>query len=241
MPNTTAAGAFWEGVLDFVFPKRCVGCGDWDTFLCAVCEAGVKRLQPPLCLLCGDEMPAGTDTRGICYDCVASPPAFLDGARSTFVFGGAIREAVHALKYEGVTAIAPLFAGPLAGTIQDTRWQPSLLVPVPLHPSRRRERGYNQAEELARAAGRVLALPVDTGRLRRLRATGTQTHLGRGDRQTNVRGAFAWEGDRLDGQRIVLIDDVMTSGATFAAGAEACLAVGATEVSVLMLARVARD
>jgi ComF family protein len=144
---------------------------------------------------------------------------------------------IHRFKYEGYFALGrPLAALMIAAW---PRWQspPDLILPIPLHDRRRRQRGYNQSELLARPLGQALGIPVETASLRRTRPTIPQVGLGPDERRENVRGAFA-AGPGVAGRRVLLIDDVLTTGATMSAAAEALLAAGAAGVAAYCLARV---
>ena len=150
---------------------------------------------------------------------------------------GAIREAVHALKYRGVRALAPTLGGLLADYVTREAVPVDTLVPVPLHPRRERSRGYNQSALLAQAMGEVLDVPVESGALRRLRQTPTQaSSVGEDERRSNVSGAFEAEAGLVRGRRMVVIDDVCTTGATLEACAMALRSAGAASVWGLTLA-----
>jgi ComF family protein len=142
-------------------------------------------------------------------------------------FGGTAREAVHVLKYHGRFAIGGLLGTLMAQAAVDT--EADIVVPVPLHTSRKRERGYDQAALLARALARELKVPCETDRLRRTRPTAQQATLQADERHANVAGAFEATG-RLDGSSVLLVDDVMTTGATMSAAAVGLTDAGASRV-----------
>ncbi|MBI4497089.1 MAG: ComF family protein [Chloroflexi bacterium] len=222
-------------LVDFVFPLRCVGCGAWDTLLCDRCRAGLPAIIPPCCPRCGVSQPDGPV--GVCATCLRTPLNFLDGVWSGYRFEGVIREAVHDLKYQGISALAEPLGTLLGGHVRERFPEATVLVPVPLHPSRLRERGYNQAALLARAVGQVAGLPVWAEALRRVRPTPSQTTLNALGRRQNVRGAFTCAAPAIAGQRVVLVDDVTTTVATLDACAAALKAAGVRSVWGCALAR----
>jgi competence protein ComFC len=219
--------------LDFLFPQWCVGCGKEGDFICASCRRSLPRIMPPVCPRCGKPQPSGI----LCPGCV-SWQADIDGIRSPFRFDGVIRQAIHQLKYRNLRALA----APLAGFLQDyliTNPIPGeVLVPVPLHQKRLRERGYNQSHLLARELGKLTNLPVVNNGLTRQKHTPAQARsLTVDDRRSNVADAFTCRDQRLKDKQVLLIDDVSTSGATLDACAAALKAAGATSVWGLVLAR----
>jgi ComF family protein len=165
------------------------------------------------------------------------PPAF-DGLRASFVYDATARELVHALKYQGVSALAPPMASFMAQTAQHEALAADIVVPVPLSGMRQRTRGYNQAEALARTLGRELGLPVRPAALRRRRHTPPQVRSrDAGERRRNVAGAFQGEGNEVAGRAVLLVDDVTTTGATLSACAGALRQAGAGAVWALAFAR----
>jgi ComF family protein len=166
--------------------------------------------------------------------------AQLDWVRAAYPFAGALREAIHRFKYGKERArAAPLAAAcvPLLDQLpRNISQSPPLLIPVPLSAARRRERGYNQAEALARALGAECAWPLSTA-LARIRATPPQVGLTPTARRANVRDAFAWQGESLAGRPVLLIDDVLTTGATANECAAVLKAAGAAWVGLLTVAR----
>lgn len=216
---------------DVVFPPQCGGCGARGVWLCSACRAALRPVPEPLCPRCGRSLP------GSLGPCVhpADWPAGLT-VRGLFVFEGPILESIHCYKYRDEHARAgSLAALLLEGAVLD-RDAFDLVAHVPLHPSRRRARGYDQAQLLARQVGRALSLPVAEG-LHRVMYARPQVGLDYEARQENVRGAFAWRGAPLAGARVLLIDDVLTTGATLRAAAEPLLEAGASSVAGLALAR----
>jgi ComF family protein len=205
--------------------------------VCAECWRSILPITPPLCDGCGDPL-ASWRVLGqafpLCPRCRRSRRA-VDRARAIGEYDGALREIIHALKYDGRRSLA----APLAALMRDrgaevlagAQW----VVPVPLHASRTRDRGFNQAADLAR----LLGLPVCRA-LARVRATPAQTALPAAQRHRNVRGAFGptREADRLREATVVLIDDVSTTGATLDACARALKTAGVFEVRALTAARV---
>jgi ComF family protein len=219
-------------MLDLLLPPRCAGCGERESWLCPACAAGLAPLGDRRCRLCA--APLGGDVT-LCADCYRDPPP-LERVQAAFRHEGLARELVLDLKYRGHRHLAPVLGELLAASAPRAVEGVDGLVPVPLHPQRRRERGFNQSELLAEELGRRLRLPLVASSLRRTRDTAQQTGLSPGERRANVRGAFAVEG-RLDGQRLLLVDDVCTTGATLYACARALRGAGAAAVAAAVFTR----
>jgi ComF family protein len=219
--------------LDLLFPPRCVGCGEQGAFLCPACVEAMPRALPPRCPLCWQPQRRGE----MCGRCSQTCPAF-EGARSLYLFQGPVREAVHALKYNHLSALARPMAAPMAAYLEAEALAVDIVVPVPLFGRRQRLRGYNQSALLAREVGRLLGLPLAERGLARRRDTLPQARSVDAEaRRRNVAGAFVGEKRRVEGRRVLLIDDVMTTGATLDACAQALRQAGATSVWALTFAR----
>lgn len=214
-----------HALLDLLLPPRCPGCGFEGAILCETCRGPLSRrlTEPP----------------GYPLGMPVSMPQGLLQLEWCATYSGSVRSAIHALKYRGERRLVE----PLAGALAD-RWARAsvggeLVTWVPVHPSRRRERGFDQAEVLARAMARMLGLPV-LGCLERRRRTVAQHALGQRQRADNVGGVFAAATTALPDLRggwLVVIDDVMTTGATLSGCAQALLSAGATGVSAITVAR----
>lgn len=215
--------------IETVYPRRCAGCGRRGSWVCLDCRAALTPFQPPWCDGCG--VPPNV---GPCRCDVASPT--IRGARAVAPFAGWLRSAILDFKYRDERARADHLGGDLAAVVRRIG-AVDALVPVPLHPSRERRRGYNQAALLAARVGTLTGSPtLDV--LRRSKPTVQQVGLVAEDRRRNVKDAFSPRaGISLDGARLVLIDDVMTTGSTAGACADALRDAGATEVWVATLAR----
>ena len=222
-----------EALLDLVFPPHCVGCGGGGSFLCPSCCVSLPHLTPPLCPKCGLPLARG----GPCPAC-ARTPLSIEGIRSPFLMEGLVRECVHHLKYRNLRALARPLGRLLADYLESSPLPADALVPVPLHRRRLRERGYNQAALLAREVARGTGLSLVDGSLVRRRDTPAQARSGSAaERRGNVEGAFACRDGRLKGKRVLLIDDVCTTGATLDACARALKEAGALSAWGLTLAR----
>jgi ComF family protein len=229
-----------RALLDLLFPPRCAGCGRRGAWLCAACAAQLAPLAPPWCARCG--IPLAGPGATLCPGCRVEGPFALDRARAAYAFREPIRAAIHRFKYEGERGRAAHLAAltvAAPGAADLHRAGPAgeaLIVPVPLDSARRRARGYNQSEELAREFAELWGRPLAT-ELARSRETRPQVGLDRLARRENVRGAFVWRGDPLVGCPVLLVDDVMTTGATAEECAAALKAAGARWVGVLTVAR----
>ncbi len=217
--------------LDLFFPRFCVGCGREGEFICPSCQKELARLTPPICPRCG--LPKEGEA---CADCLNLKA--IDGIRSPFKFEGVIREAIYQLKYGGVRALASPLGSLLYQFLLQNPLPVDILVPVPLHRKRLRERGYNQSSLLAKELGKLSNLKVVEGFLVRHRHTPPQAKtISAAERRNNVADAFTCVGGRLLGKRVLLIDDVATSGATLDFCAQALKEGGASSVWGLTLAR----
>jgi len=227
--------------LDLLFPPRCVACSKVGNWLCATCQSSIELVSPPICSLCGRPLPQSAQadhgvTEGLCARC-RMEPIKLDGIRSVAVHDGALRQAIHHLKYHHRHELAVTLGQILFGYWKKVDLAAELVVPVPLHASRQKERGYNQAALLARVLTERASLAFNEQHLIRTRATPPQVGLGARERKTNVQDAFAWAGPRLDSIGVLLVDDVCTTGATLEACALALRQAGAESVWALTLAR----
>jgi ComF family protein len=259
------AGAF-RACRQAVFPARCLECRDFMAeadrdgageeggrpdavallrpFFCTACLRGVMLLESPLCPRCGVMFKGRSGEDHLCGGCREQPPAFLK-ARAAFVYDRSLVDVIHCLKYKGKLQLA----APLGRLLHRTfvrHWRDErvdAILPVPLHGRRLRSRGFNQSELLVRRwkeepAGAPTP-PVLAGVLRRARATLPQAGLGRRARESNIRGAFAVRRpEAVDGRHLLLVDDVVTTGATAAEAARVLLKSGAARVDLLALARV---
>jgi ComF family protein len=189
----------------------------------------LASITPPFCPRCG--IPA-TAIEGPCGRCRTGETIF-DYARSAVFFNDTARELVHHLKYAGRVSLARPIGRILGQTIKEHDFSAAVVIPVPLHRKRERERGFNQAQLIAKA----LPLPVDTSILRRRKNTVTQTGLSRSERSRNLAGAFEVFGN-LKGQTVLVIDDVLTTGATMNEIAKTLKRAGANRVEVVTFARV---
>ena len=226
--------------LDLLLPLRCVGCSAEGRFICASCEAALPRLEGPYCRACARQAstPTSDDQAGnwLCSWCAMSP-LNVDGIRAPYTLAGAARQMVYELKYRGVKAGACDMGRLLAAFLEAGRVTADVLVPVPLHTRRKRNRGYNQAELLAKEVGMRSGISVDAALLRRTRNTTSQVTLrDRYTRRRNTEGAFECASS-LESSRVLLIDDVVTTGGTMSACADALRAAGANSVWGLAFAR----
>jgi ComF family protein len=232
-----------DAVLVVVLAPACAACEEPLQHptagpVCDRCWRSIVPLTPPLCDRCGDPLPAWRSASGRLAWCARCrrAPRWVDRGRAVGAYDGALRAIVHALKYDGRRSLAKPLAALMRERSADLLDGAAYVVPVPLHPSRRRHRGFNQAVDLARHIG----LPVVQA-LRRVRATATQTGLAAAQRHRNVRGAFATTAAAraLAGTTVLLIDDVSTTGATLDACARTLKEAGVAEVRALTAARTA--
>ena len=238
----SALGLAADAVLSVVLAPSCAACHellDHPTAgpVCHRCWQSILPITPPLCSRCADPLPSWRSISvplSLCPRCRRRPSP-ISCARAIGMYDGSLRAVIHALKYQGRRSLARPLAIMMRARGADVIADADFVVPVPLHPSRRRARGFNQAADLARHLGTPV-LPA----LRRVRATATQTGLPAARRHGNVRAAFALTraGQRVAGRRVVLIDDVSTTGATLDACARALKEAGVREVRALTAARV---
>jgi ComF family protein len=234
--------AFSSG-LDVLYPRHCEGCGassvGHNMHLCWDCLSQAVYVKDPFCSCCGDPVFGAVEHTFECSWCRRTHPSFLQ-ARSAVRFRGKVKELLHAFKYNNGCHLSGDLAGLLAGCVQahysDVRFDG--VAYVPLHPKKARERSYNQARLLAVDTARRLELPVLHRSLRRTRMTDTQTRLNAEERKRNVRGAFeVVMPDWIEGRRVLLLDDVMTTGATVSECAFVLMNAGAVSVHVATVAR----
>jgi ComF family protein len=220
-------------ILDFLLPPRCGGCRSLGDWLCERCRNRIRRLAEPLCRRCGVELPSARDDCG-CRGRLKS----LTRLRSAVAYEGPIENAIHRFKYEGWRRLAEPLAVLVAERVVVEGLAAGCVVAVPLHAERLRQRGFNQSELLARHLRKRLSLEASPGELVRTRPTPPQVGHDRRWRLENVKKAFRWRGSPLQGQSILLVDDVATTGATLDACASALREAGSGPVIGVSVARV---
>ena len=235
-------------IQDWLLPRLCPACGDpagAGRELCPGCDQSLPVLHHacPRCAIPYDH----PDTRGECGACQKQPPAF---ARTVALYRYAppVDHFIRALKFHQQLGLARLLGEQLAQRLVTETARPDVIMPVPLHSARLRERGYNQALEIARPVARTLNIPLDFRSLLRVRATAPQTGMTVAARRKNLRGAFAlrddpggvvaaMDFDAVRNRRVALVDDVMTTGSTVQAAAQCLLAAGAEKIDIWVVAR----
>ena len=216
---------------DLLFPAQCALCGTGGVLLCDACADALPRADGMRCDRCWTPVSGET----LCSHCLAVPPSF-SSLRGAFVMDGGARRLVHELKYEGLTSLAVPMAARMAPLLVAV--QSEILIPVPLHSSRERARGYNQSAELAGHLTRITGVACDRRALRRIRNTEPLAKtMHRDERRAIVAGAFAARRERVERRRVLLVDDVVTTGATLDACARALLDAGAADVRCVTWAR----
>jgi ComF family protein len=240
----------FRSLLDLIYPSRCLICQDFldgnsldmdhaRVSFCRACFNNFQEVTSPLCPLCGRPFLSGIDVDHLCEDCLRKRP-FYEAAAAPYIFEGPVMAAIHQFKYAGKSHMAKSL-GPILGEFA-AKWLHSregiLTMPIPLHPKRLRERGFNQSLLLARHVGRELYTELDFLSLRRVRYTKPQTGLGKEERRKNVRRAFELRGAQsVKGKTILLVDDVATTGNTLNECAKVLKRAGAEKVLCLVLAR----
>jgi ComF family protein len=233
----------FRSLLDLLFPPLCHVCRAFipeagELFICAGCLDKIGFLSTPFCSVCGT--PFGTE-HGLNHTCGAclKNPAF-PVSRSATLFAGPVQELIHRFKYSHRVHLSQplglLTARVLASFVAEVA--PELIIPVPLHKKRLRQRGYNQSQLIGAVLAKQWKVPLEVGNLRRERWTEPQTSLDAAGRRSNVRGAFAVrKPQRLEGKRVLLVDDVFTTGSTIRACAESLDEAGVAAVFVVTVAR----
>lgn len=235
-------------LVEIIYPPRCHACNGFlnkdhsegeSAFFCRACAADFNWIASPLCPICSTPFISDTQEDHLCEDCLRLRP-FYDAVYACYLYSGAIMKAIHQFKYGSKTFFAESL-GPLLAQAAESWAVKSdnlLTVPVPLHPKRLRERGFNQSLLLARHVAGQLDTELDFLSLRRLKYTLPQTGLGKEERQKNVRGAFHVENpDAVKGKTILLVDDVATTGNTLNECARVLRKCGCESVYCAVLAR----
>lgn len=232
-----------HAALDFIFPPLCHVCRTFipdagSLHICCACGERLVPIASPLCVVCGVPF-IGCGDDHVCGDCVTTHH-HVDAARAALVYEGVTHDLIHAFKYRNKThlrrPLALLAIGALSGFV--LKRAPDLIMPVPLHKKRLRGRGFNQALLLGEMYSTHWKIPLDRHNLRRIRWTEPQVSLSAGDRRTNVKGAFAVQDSGLvSGRRVLLVDDVLTTGSTVEECALMLKRAGAVDVSVITVAR----
>ena len=234
---------FLTSILDFLFPPLCHVCRRFipnagPLHICPDCRELFPKIVSPLCPVCGiPYLGAGGDH--CCGSCATSRPHF-DAARAALVYDGSCRELIHAFKYHNKThlrrPLALMAVEEITGFVRERA--PDLLLPVPLHRKRLRIRGFNQAVLLGAFWSSCWKIPLDRRNLRRIRWTEPQINLSAVQRRENVKGAFSVQDPAaIDGRRVLLVDDVFTTGSTVEECAAVLKRAGAADVSVVTVAR----
>ncbi len=247
-----------EILFDFLFPPKCASCDRLVSArekkgFCSECLSDIQWIEPPICTICGqpfgvinDEKendPKGSAKRAVdhlCGDCLKNRYRF-DMARSATVYRGKMREAIRRFKFSNMPELSRALVNVLFAndTVREAIRKLDLVIPVPLHKDRLKQRGYNQALLLAREVSKKTGIRVEDHNLRRIRSTLPQVGLGRKERTRNVKGAFRlWKPDTIKEKNLLLLDDVFTTGNTLNECALELKKKGAAKVVAVTIARV---
>jgi competence protein ComFC len=238
MPARPAYFAYqwlWS-TLDLLIPPTCGGCGGGGVSWCEACQEKVEIISPPICEMCGGNI----QTQGLCLDCYQRPHT-TKAIRSWAFFNGPLRNAIHKLKYGRDISLGIVMARPIIDLFSTLSWEIDIISPVPLGVARMNERGYNQSVLLARPLAMSTGIKFRPQALIRVRETISQVGLTVKQRHENVHDAFRSSRREVEGKSVLVIDDVMTSGATLESCAAALFQSGVRCVYALTLARAKKS
>ena len=224
-------------IFDLIYPRRCPVCDDIVGGRALICEPCRLRLHPvgePLCKKCGK--PLSTAEAEYCPDCGRKKHLYVRG-RAALEYDSVMRESIGRFKYKNRREYGDFYVQELLRACGEAvrSWNPDLLIPIPLHKSRRRKRGFNQAELIARGLGKELGIPVSADSLLRTKKTSPQKELNDQERKSNLKNAFQLAKDNVKFKKILLIDDIYTTGSTIDAAASVLLDHGAEKVYFLCI------
>ncbi len=240
----------FRGLLDIIYPPRCAVCGAFLIHekslkgngargFCSRCLSDFHKIRPPYCTICGKPFISENQEDHLCEDCLRKHP-YYEALRAPYVYEGAMLEAIHLFKYGGKRHLSKSLGALIARFAAEWLGEEGglLSMPVPLHPKRLRERGFNQSLLLCKYVSLWLDAELDSLSLRRVRYTQPQTTLGRKERLKNVRRAFVLKNQgSLRGKKVLVVDDVTTTGSTMNECARVLKRAGAEKVFALTLAR----
>lgn len=223
---------------ELLYPSRCPVCDRvsriWDKGICEECLKNIRYVKPPRCLKCGKHIE--DETIEYCEDCEKRPHYFTEG-RALFAYKD-IARSIHRFKYQGRREYAFIYGREMAYYLGDCirSWQPEALIPIPLYRRKERRRGYNQAELLANVLGTELGIPVCEGLVKRIRNTIPLKQLNPEERLNNLKKAFILEENGVKLKRVIIVDDIYTTGSTLDAVAKLLKEWGAEEIFFVTLA-----
>lgn len=221
-----------------LFPRRCPVCHETveepGELACGICRLKLPYINGPACRKCGKPLLSGE--REYCMDCRNRRHHFRQG-KAPFVYDKLMRESIARFKYGGRKEYAAFYAEEILRRCwkEAAYWKPEVLVPIPLHPSRKRKRGFNQAQLVAERLSQKTGIPMDAGLLRRVKKTHAQKELSGRDRAANLRGAFSIRDEKVPYKKILLVDDIYTTGSTMDEAARMLLEHGAGSVYFLCI------
>lgn len=225
-------------LLALLYPPRCVCC---DTILglhekgcCPKCEKSLPRIKGSSCMKCGK--PVAGQEQEYCEDCRKYPHEF-DRGKAAFTYTGAMRRSVYRMKHDNRRDYLPFYAEEMVQAVASElpRWRPEVILPIPMHPRRKRRRGYNQSELLAEHISRLTGIPVKKNLLRCVKQTSAQKSLNRKERMKNLEGSMAVAGETIGFKRVLLVDDVYTTGSTMDEAAKVLKNAGAESIFFIVL------
>ena len=226
----------WK-ILDVLFPPCCAGCGEWGTRYCRSCIENTKTIKTAICQICGE--PLNIEKGSVCDRC-RETETYFSAVRSWGLFEDPLKEAIHQLKYRRNVGLGEVLAQPLVEILFAEAWDIDLVTSVPLSQKRREERGFNQSDLLARPIGWIAGVPFKAEAVTRCRETKSQVGLSRTERKQNMVDAFSSHPDMVSGRNVLVVDDVITTGATLNFCSKAIIDSGAKYVYGLTLARSAQ-
>lgn len=232
-----------EAVKDLLFPRRCPVCDELTEpgkLICGRCRTAVQRVKEPVCMRCGK--PLFNQRTEYCMDCKRKAHNYRQG-KAVFVYEGKIRQSIYRFKYGNRREYAAFYAKEAAALYEPwvRRQELEAIIPVPMYEGKRRQRGYNQAEVFAEQLGMELALPVEKKIVKRVKNTVPQKELPEAERKHNLKNAFQLCSDIVKYKKVLLVDDIYTTGSTMDEVAKELLSAGVKEICFICVCIGAGD